>query len=347
MRQRGPLLRWRLLSRVRCHALAIACFAAALCGTAPRALAQEEPGQRQEEVVANLAAGRVVIVVLKDAILIGTAENPVEAQTRVPAPVQLAGLRVGVLLGAVDWFSPSSHQEVARLDKELPHLRVATLFSNTPHLQQEQSGQEAVDIQSIGQGLFDRLREPAARLHTEIHWPENEPFVELLIAGFLPNYGPEVWQVTYGLRQLPAHGDFWDTRVQRPRYLQIWPPDKGQPHALMEFRYPAGEASPSLVDLLRQKDPRLEKICAADPQMKEVAEHLLAGETPKIPAADAVPFFRAALEAITPPNARATVSIMRAEKGFEWILAPPPEPKKPEEEKQREPGAPTLVKPPS
>ena len=39
----------------------------------------QQPGTPTEEVVANLAAGRVVIAVVKDAILVGTVENPIEA----------------------------------------------------------------------------------------------------------------------------------------------------------------------------------------------------------------------------------------------------------------------------
>src|ERR1700690_4082521 len=100
---------------------------------APRMAGQETPQKAGQELVANLAAGRVVIAVVKDAILIGTVENPIEAETRTPAPVEIETSRVGIILGAIDWFSPSSQQQVARLDKELPHLR-AYQVTVTPHL---------------------------------------------------------------------------------------------------------------------------------------------------------------------------------------------------------------------
>jgi hypothetical protein len=331
---------------LRC-ALALGFFAAALCGVPRQAAAQEAPGTPQEEIVANLAAGRVVIAVVKDAILIGTIEDPIEAQTRTPSPVQISARRAGVILGAVEWFSPSSQEELARLDKELPHLRQETVVSATPHLQQELSGKDAADIQAVGLGLLDRLKQLAAHLHSNIHLAANEPIVEVIIAGYLPNYGPEVWQLTYGLEQLPEHGEYWDTRVLRPRYLQIWPTEKGQPHTLMEFHYPPENASPSLMDLLRNKDSRIEKICASDSKMREVADRLLAGESGKILAADATQFLRAAFAAIAPPSQHEAMAVISEEKGFDWILAPPPEPKKPGQEKQREPGAPTLMKPPS
>src|ERR1700732_3398682 len=89
----------------------------------PRAAARQGPEAPTQEVVANLAAGRVVIAVVKDAILIGTAENPIEAETRPPTPVPLTSVRAGVILGSVDWFSPSSQQDFARLDTVIPHVR--------------------------------------------------------------------------------------------------------------------------------------------------------------------------------------------------------------------------------
>src|ERR1700732_122649 len=89
----------------------------------PRAAARQGPEAPTQEVVANLAAGRVVIAVVKDAILIGTAENPIEAETRPPTPVPLTSVRAGVILGSVDWFSPSSQQDFARLVTVIPHVR--------------------------------------------------------------------------------------------------------------------------------------------------------------------------------------------------------------------------------
>ncbi len=86
------------------------------------ASAQENAGAPTEEIVVNLSAGRVVIAVVKDAILIATVESPIEPQTHVPTPVELGSERAGVILGAVDWFSPSAQKTLARLDRELPHL---------------------------------------------------------------------------------------------------------------------------------------------------------------------------------------------------------------------------------
>lgn len=331
---------------VTCHFLR-----SLLCGTLLFAFslhlaAQEVSDTPQEEIVANLAAGRVVIAVVKDAILIATVEDPIEAQTRVPTPVPVSDMRIGVILGADEWFSPSTLEELARLDAELPRIRAQTA-STAPRLEPPGEGSQATDIQSIGQGLLERLSDLAKGLHGKIRLPEGEPIAELIIADYLQGYGPEVWQVTYAIEQQEERADYWDTRVPQPRYLQFWPPEKGQPHTLVEFFYPPQSGSPTLLDMLRQKDPRIEKAVMSDSKIWEVADQFLKGESQKVSAADATQFLRAALEAIAPPKARQTMAVLSAETGFHWILPPPPEPKKPGPPKQRPPGAPTLIKPPS
>lgn len=307
--------------------------------------AQDRSDAPTDETVANLAAGRVVIAVVKDAIIVGTIENRIEAETHPPVPVEITGSRLGVILGAVEWTSPSTQQEIARLDQELPHLRSRSIPSQ-PHLGDTVGGDEAVDIEAIGQGLLERLNDIAKNLHGKIVLPANEPLAELIIADYIPTYGAEVWQLAYGIKQQQEQTDYWTTRVLRPSYLQFWPPEKGQPRTLVEFSYPPESASPTLLELLRQRDPRLEKIRTSDPKMAEVAAYFLQGTSNKALAADAIQFLRAALDSIAPPNTRETMAIIRQETGFEWILAPPPDPVHPGQKPPRPPDAPTLVKPP-
>ncbi len=314
----------------------------------PLSVAQETYQEPSQEIVVNLAAGRVVIAVVKDAILIGTVENPVEAETRPPVPVQIGSTRAGILLGAVHWFSPSTQQDLARLDQELPRLRKSVVSAATmgPHLQPAEGGAEATDIEAIGQGLLERLNSLARDFHNKLSLPADEPLAEVILADYLPGYGPEVWQVSYLMEQnMTEHSDYWDTRVLRPRYLQFWPPEKKDPKTLLEFDYPAENAPPSLLDLLRQKDPRLEAITSSDVQMAAVAGLLLQGESNKILAADATQFLRAALSAISPPKARQTMAVLGPQTGFQWILQPPAEPVSPGKQKPREPGAPSLANP--
>ena len=127
--------------------LALLAIVFILAQIAAKASSQDQPGTPSEETVANLAAGRVIVVVVKDAILIATVENPIEAETRPPTPVVLSSERAGILLGAENWTSPSSKQVLAQLDQELPHLR-SRLLPSSPHLQAEQGGGEATDVGS-------------------------------------------------------------------------------------------------------------------------------------------------------------------------------------------------------
>jgi hypothetical protein len=307
--------------------------------------AQQVQDVPTEEVVVNFAAGRVVIAVVKDAILIGTIENQIEPQTHPPIPVQMNGRRAGILLGAVDWFSPSSQLQLARLDTELPHLHGHFAVSS-PHLSQVQTNAEASDIESVGQNLFERMNVVASNLHGKLDWPPAEPVAQLILADYIQGYGPEVWQLSFTLNQEMQRLDFYDTHISHAAYLQAWPPEKGQPHTLMEFQYPPENATPTLLDLLRRKDPRLEKICASDPKIREVADYFLEGQSGKITAADATQFLRAALAVLAPPNARQTMASIGLETGFEWILRPPPEPKRAssQEEQERPADAPSLLK---
>jgi len=311
--------------------------------------AQETYQQPSREIVVNLSAGRVVIAVVKDAMLIGTVENPVEAGTRPPAPVQISTERVGIFLGADEWLAPSTQQSLARLDRELPHLRQAVVPGgpNLPHLGESQPGAEATDIETIGQGVLTRLNALASDFHNKLNLPEDEPIAEVILVDYLPGYGPEVWQANYLLDQeMTEQMDYWDTRVQRPRYLQFWPPEKKESRTLVEFDYPPENPPPTLLSLLQQKDPRLQTIISSDAQMGEVADRLLEGESTKIRAEDGLQFLRAALDAISPPKSVQTISVLRPESGFEWVLQPPPEPASPYKKATREPGAPSLANPP-
>ncbi len=311
---------------------------------APRAAAQGQSSPQNEETVARLSAGRVVVAVVKGAILIGTIENPIEADTHPPTPVAIGSARVGVILGAVRWSSPSSRREIARLDEDLPHLR-SRAVTKAPHLTTDPGGNEATDLESVGQGLLDRLNEVAQDLHARVELPAKEPLAELILAGYAVGYGPEVWQLTYAMKQQEETPGYWTTRVLLPSYVQFWPPEKGQPRTLVEFAYPPENAPPALLELLRQKDPRLEKLISSDAKMAEVARLLLQGESNKILAADATQFLRAALDAIAPPDTRETMAIINEETGFAWVLAPPRETALPSLQPARPPDAPSLLHP--
>ena len=305
----------------------------------PGANAQSDDAQSNGEVVANLSAGRVVIAVVKDAILVGTLENPIEVHTLPPTPVLLSSERFGVFLGPVDWWSPPSEREIGELNQELPRLHTFAV-ATPPHLGQSQGGDQPYEIEITGESLHQRLNALAQSLHGHLNWPPNDPFAQLIVADYFAGYGPEIWQLSYRIEQEQRDGDFWTSAIDPPTFLQFWPPEKGQPHTLVEFDYPSQNAPASLLELLQQKDPRVERIVQSDPVMSDVAQHLLDGTCNKLRAVDATQFLRAVLDAIAAPHARETMGILHPDTGFGWILAPPQE--EPVHHEKRPPGAPTL-----
>jgi hypothetical protein len=142
-------------------------------------------------------------------------------------------------------------------------------------------------------------------------------------------------------------GDFYRTRVPRPHYLQLYPPEKGQPHTLMEASYPrTGTPLPALLDLLKRNDPRLARLRSADAGLARTAERLDRGESQKLPTDDILQFLRAALNSVADENARQMIVLIHEEKGLEWVAGEEEVASGPVDEKSREPGAPTLRKKP-
>jgi hypothetical protein len=310
------------------------CFA----GPAPSVRAQQQPqGQPIGEVVANLAAGRVVIAVVRGGIVIAALENRIEPSTRPPQIVPLAGRRAGILLGAVQWMNLTSGEELARLSNELPSLR-STANGGGPSLQPG-GPQVSSEIEVVGLGVLERLRAVAENLHGELHLAPEEPLVELVLVGYDPEYGAEAWLLRYSITQRALSDDFWQTTVMRPSYTRLWPPEKGQPKDLVEVRYPPEDAGPSVEEMLRADDKRLAAARATDAANRKAATLFANGESLKASVKDATQFLRAAFAGIAPPNAGEAIAVLDYETGFNWIVQPPPE------KKPRQSGAPTLQKP--
>jgi len=296
-------------------------------GSSPGAqgTAARSPFQNSDEVVANLAAGRVAVLVGKDGIAVATAESAVEPGTLPPLIVPLSSLRVGVLLGPVEWTSPESNRPPIRLDAEL--MRGAVGFENRGTNNYETP---ATDVEGIGLGFLEPLRGVAGRLHNSLHLAPNALFAELLLVDYARGYGPEVWSLRYHVEQQLLRGDFYRTSVHRPEYVQLYPPDKGQPKTLLETRYPPDDASdPPILDLMKASDNRVAVIRNADPALEKAADLLARGESPKIRIDDGLGFLRAAFQNVSPHDARQMIVVIREQEGIEWItgektLAPPP-----------------------
>ncbi len=309
----------------------------------PSAFAQESSDQ---EVAVNLAEGRVVICAARDGIILAAMDARGEAGSRPPAISILSAERMGVMLGAVEWVQPDSKDKPVRLDNEFHSLIAAAL--NTAG--QPDTGFRASDIESIGIAVLERLRVLAGLLHHKINLGEDEPLIRIVLAGYVRDYGPEAWTIDYHIRQDTLGNDIWRTRVLRPSYNQLYPPEKGQPKTFIEVRYPpenraTGEAE--LLDLLQQNDSRLAKIRAANEIEAKSVTLAVQGQSQKTDAASLVNFLKAALPAIAPPETKLTMAKVDYDGGFHWILEPPKAPAPPpgatpSDKTPEEPERPTL-----
>ena len=147
--------------------------------------------------------------------------------------------------------------------------------------------------------------------------PANEPLAELIVADYLPSYGPEVWQLTYGMKQQQEKGDYWDTRVLQAHLPAILA--AGERDSLRH--------SSSSITRQRTRHRRCWKCCGKRiPGSKESATPIrkwrswrtsfCKGESTKLYAADTTQFLRAAFAAIAGPKSRQTMSMIGIEKGF-------------------------------
>ena len=304
----------------------------------PHAQSKNTPQITGQEIVANLAVGRVVICVTKDAILVGAESAKSEPGAHSPLFVPLVGGHVAIFLGAVEWAELNSGKPPVRLDLELAKFgrakTVETPLEADPH--------EAKDLESMGIAMLERLRAVTSELHHELKLKEDEPVLQILIVGYQKDYGPEAWLLSYKLQQRLLRGDYWDTLVQRPSYEQLYPPEKKAPHEIVEFRYPPELKGTTLQELLQQNDRRLIPIRSADPKVGQAAQLMLDGATQKANSEPATAFFRQAMLATASPDSKLTIAILHEGDKFDWIIPPPEDLKR---DDKRDPTAPTLRAP--
>jgi hypothetical protein len=307
------------------------------------AFAQEASDQ---EVAVNLAEGSVIVLAAKDGIILATIDTHNELDSKPPAIAILSAERMGVMLGAVEWLRPDSGDKPIRLDKEFHALAAAAL--NTAGQPRDPEG-SASDIESIGIAVLERLRQVAGLLHHKINVAEDEPVLRIVLAGNQRDYGPEAWTIDYFIRQDALGNGFWRTRVQRPSYYQLYPPEKGKPHTLAEVRYPPenrAKDAPELLDLLQQNDPRLATIRASNANVTKSVNLVVDGQSQKSAAASDVDFLKAALTTVAPQGARLSMGVVDFDRGFQWAVqppeAPPAEAETPSEKTPEEPERPSL-----
>jgi len=301
----------------------------------PLSLSAQE--NRGGEIVANLATGRVVFCVTHDAIIVAATSGGGEVGSRPPAVLLVSSGRIGVLLGAIDWTAPDT-AKTTRFDSELPAVAANALRRPT-----QKPAQEPSEIEDIGVGMLELIRPVVDQIHHKLELAPDEPLVELILADYVLDYGPEIWNLQYHVRQENLANDFWQTRILRPAYVQLFPPEKGQPRTFIEADYPANIPQLRLAERVTQPDPQFERIAHSSRDVSEAVAFIAAGNSTKAPSSPISDFMRAAIPLAGGNDQNLTMAVLDMNRGFQWVLAPQ-EPIPPGKTQPTEPDAPSLRK---
>jgi hypothetical protein len=247
-----------------------------------------------------------------------------------------------VLLGASEWRLPADPKP-SRLDRDYQRIG-----PRDPRYRGDPTEAEP-DLETIGVSFLETLRPLTSQLHHKIEIGGDEPLFEIVIIGFAPNhYGPEVWTVEYRVQQeqVGVRAEYWQTRILRPRFEQIYPPEKHAPRTIVEARYPLNGKEPTVTQMIQGNDPRVAQLRSGDQRFGKVVETVDRGQAQKAVSLDAADFMRALLPLIA-GKATFVLGKMDDEHGLDWIV-PPEQPveKTNKEDKDRPPEAPTLRKRP-
>jgi len=276
---------------------------------------------KDDEIVATLAGGRVIIHATQESITFIALDEPIEAGSVPPRAMSVDGRHVAVLFGSSEWRIPADPNPI-RMDKG--YTRAGT---PDPRYQGSYGGEAEADLEQMGVAFLEKLTPLAARLHHKLDFPPDQPLFELVVIGFGPrDYGPEVWTVEYRMTQtnITSRGDFWQTRVLRPRFEQIYPPEKHAPRKLVETCYPGTCKGPSLQQLLEGNEPTLEKLAHSDIKVSKAVSLISDGQAQKAVREAANTFLRAAIPLIY-PDRHFVMGTYEEEHGFQWMV-PPDEP---------------------
>ena len=317
----------------------VATLAVALSFAASPLFAQGQ--QRDDEIVTSLSGGRVIIHAAKEAILFVAIDQPVEQGAPPPRLINLDGLHVGILFGASEWRSPADPKPI-RMDRNIERFGAKDPHSGS------YSGDAEPDLETMGTAFLEKLRPLASQLRHKLDFPADQPILEMVVIGYGPGgYGPEAWTVEFRIAQevVSTRGDYWQTRVLRPRFTQIYPPEKHAPKTLVETAYPPDAQVPTLQTLIEGNDPRFSAL-RSDAKMAKAIDFILKGQAQKVSPEESAEILRAAVPLLYPKQ-RFMMGKMEEQRGFDWIL-PPEEPveKAKKDDKNQPPEAPSLRRKP-
>jgi len=314
------------------------CLAVGIC--IPGASAQSQ--SQDNEIVTSLTGGRVILHFAKEAILFAAVDQPVEQGAPPPRVVDVDNQHIAILFGASEWRSLADPKPI-RMDRNVQRI------SGRDPRDGSYGGEADPDLEQMGIQFLEKLRPLVSQLQRKIDFPADQPFFEMVVIGYGPkNYGPEAWTVEYRITQqlLTSRENFWQTRILRPRFTQIYPPEKHASKTLVETVFPSDAGGPTLQTLLEGNDPRFSSF-RSDAKLGKALDLLIKGQAQKVEPADAAELLRAAVPLLYPKE-RFFLGKMEDQRGFDWIL-PPEEPveKAEKDDKNRPAEAPSLRKRPN
>ena len=300
---------------------------------------------QEDEIVANLAGGRVIILVARDTILFGAIEHPIEATGVPPRVASLGPNHIGILFGASEWQIPAQPRPI-RLDRDVPEIHPPPKNVYRP----PDSGEP--DLENIGVAYLEKLRPLVSQLHHKIELKPDDPLFEIVLIGYPHEYGPEVWQMDYRVEQelVGGNNEYWQTHILRPRFNQLYPPEKHQAKTVVETLFPADQQVVPLMGLIQSGDPRINQLINSEPKFAKVVQLLERGQSDKANPDDSANFLRAVLPILAGKSSFIEAKLDETG-GFVWIVPPEEPAEKPtqtkDQDKDRPPDAPTLRRKPN
>src|SRR5882762_21757 len=167
-------------------------FAGVLCTFPFGTLAQD---QHEDEIIANLAGGRAIVHVAKDAIVFAAIDHPIERNSIPPRVMDLDATHIGILFGASEWRIPADPKPI-RLDRNFQRVtRADPRYQPAP-------GAGETDLETIGIAFLEKLRPLVAQLHRKLDFSSDDAIFQIVMIGYAPNdYGPEVLVLLYSIDQ--------------------------------------------------------------------------------------------------------------------------------------------------
>src|SRR5262252_10995813 len=108
-----------MTKRVHSFAIQALLLSATFFVAAPPSFAQRQG--REDELVANLAGGRVIVHVARDTIIFAAIDVPVERNSIPPRVMSLDSGHIGILLGASEWRTPADPKPI-RVDRNFQRV---------------------------------------------------------------------------------------------------------------------------------------------------------------------------------------------------------------------------------